>query len=391
MTTASARPKNREIEALRGIAVLIAILTHLPVLLPFWGVELLRVFNTVFNPGTGVDLFFCISGFVVSRAFLDFFDRHASRGCFLEAFKVFWIRRAFRLLPTSWLWVAVGLLLSIAFNSTGVFSTPWQNLKSAAVVLTVTGNFANQFGMLLHPNDVYWSLALEEQFYFLFPIFLLLVRSTRVRVIVLLALVAGLFFVDRNVHVFATRSALLASGFRFDPIVWGVLIFLFSRTPLYRRVEPVILRNPALSAVALGALVYALVATPARFPAMTQSMGIVAMAAAGIVFLASYERGYVAPVPVLSRLLESVGARSYGIYIIHVAAYRIAFEAWSRHSAARGTALGPEDAPAMIFSAVVLLAVLVESNYRMVEIPLREQGKRIAEDRLQRIEPRPAG
>lgn len=387
MTTAAARPKNYEIEALRGIAVLIAILTHLPVLLPFWDVELLRIYNTVFSPGTGVDLFFCISGYVVSRAFLDYFDRHASRGAFLEAFKVFWIRRAFRLLPTSWLWVAVGLVLSMAFNTTGVFSTPWQNLKSAAVVVTVTGNFANQFGMLLHPNDVYWSLALEEQFYFLFPIFLLLVRSTPLRVLVLLALVVAQLFIDRNVHVFATRSALLASGFRFDPILWGVLVFLFSRTPLYRRVEPVFLRNPAAAAVALGALVWAVVSIPARFPALTPAMGLVAMATAAIVFLASYERGYVAPVPVLSRYLEAVGARSYAIYIIHVAAYRMVFEGWSRHAASRGAPLGPEDAPAMVLSAVVLLMILVEMNYRIVEMPLREKGKRIAERRLRRLEP----
>ena len=35
--------------------------------------------------------------------------------------------------------------------------------------MTFSGNLANQFGMMLHPNDVYWSLALEEQFYLLFP------------------------------------------------------------------------------------------------------------------------------------------------------------------------------------------------------------------------------
>ena len=57
------------------------------------------------------------------------------------------------------------------FNSTGVFMGVEQNLKSALAIVSFTANFAGFYGSWLAPNDVYWSLSLEEQFYFLFPFF----------------------------------------------------------------------------------------------------------------------------------------------------------------------------------------------------------------------------
>jgi len=386
MTTSAPKKKNLEIEYLRGVAVSLAILTHLPVLLPFHNHALIKFYYTVAMPASGVDLFFCISGFVVSKAFLDFFDRSIADGRFKLAFQVFWIRRAFRLLPTAWLWVLAGLVCSVLFNSTGVFATPWENLRSAAVVLTASGNFANQFGMMLHPNDVYWSLALEEQFYFLFPLFLLLVSSSW-RWRVLLVLVAAQFFVDRNVHLFSTPAAAMAAAFRLDSIMWGVLILLFSRTSLYRRFDPTLLRSFRVLPAILGAvLIYLLIALPALYPSLPITMGLVALVAAALVFLASFESGYATPLPsFLTRFFVWVGARSYGVYIIHVFAYRLTVEAWSRHAAARGTALTADDTIAMVATAAVVLAVLVECNYRFVEMPLRDKGMRVAQARTRRL------
>jgi len=152
-----------------------AALSHLPVLLPFHRNDLLHIFS-VYIPWTGVDLFFCISGYVVSMSFVGFLDKHRAEGNFWLAAQCFWIRRIFRLLPSAWTWMIIGILLAIFFNRTGTYNTLHQNIRSATAILTFSGNFANQYGMLLTPNDIYWSLALEEQFYLLFPLFLLLVR-----------------------------------------------------------------------------------------------------------------------------------------------------------------------------------------------------------------------
>lgn len=381
MTSRAPSTKNLEIEYLRGVAVSLAILTHLPILLPYHSNFFVKVYNVWAMPGTGVDLFFCISGFVVSRAFLDFFERGRDEGRLALSLQTFWIRRFFRLLPTAWLWVVAGLACSVFFNSTGTFATPYENLRSAAVVATACGNYANQFGMLLHPNDAYWSLALEEQFYLLFP-FLILGVPARWRVRALLALIALQFGINRNINMFTTPAIALAAAFRVDAILWGVLIHLFSRSPQHRQAEPTFLqRSPVAAAVLNAVLFYLLVAIPAQFALLPTTMGIVAMLAAVLVLLASFERGYVTPFPPLTRLFTWLGARSYGVYIIHLFAYRVTFEGWSRLAAARGTPLNAADTAPMVLTAAALLLLLAELNYRFVEVPLRNRGIRLAKAR----------
>ncbi|MCT9827147.1 hypothetical protein N0P04_28490 [Pseudomonas veronii] len=94
--------KNIEIEYLRGIAIVMTVVTHSNQLLPFHAGFMEKLFN-IYSPWTGVDLFFCISGYVVSKAYLDYFDRSNAQGKFGIAAASFWIRRAYRLLPTAWL------------------------------------------------------------------------------------------------------------------------------------------------------------------------------------------------------------------------------------------------------------------------------------------------
>ncbi|WP_438299054.1 acyltransferase family protein [Pseudomonas sp. NMS19W] len=168
--------KNLEIEYLRGAAVVMTFLCHVTMMLPFHTDTLLRIFS-IFMPWTGVDLFFCISGFVVSKAYLDYFDNHRAQGQSGLATVCFWLRRAYRLLPTAWLWILVPLLFSIVYNQSNAFGSWYDNLRSFTAVATFSGNLGMHFNSLLGPSPQYWSLALEEQFYFVFPLFLLFVTS----------------------------------------------------------------------------------------------------------------------------------------------------------------------------------------------------------------------
>jgi len=205
--------KNIEIEYLRAIAIVMTVIGHLPTVMIAYTPVFTKLF-TIFMPWSGVDLFFCISGFVVSKAYMELMDRHVESNQFWTVAKSFWVRRVYRLLPTAWLWIAIPFLLSLTFNTSGVFGSWLDNLRSFTAVATFTGNVANQFGLILGPNSVYWSLSLEEQFYFLFPLFLLFVRGTRRRTVVLVVLVAIQFFVDRN--LFGTRAAGMAASVRLD-------------------------------------------------------------------------------------------------------------------------------------------------------------------------------
>ncbi|NKB96356.1 acyltransferase [Ochrobactrum intermedium] len=113
--------KNQEIEVLRGIAVILVMLAHYPFLAPvkdaYW-VPVLRQFHF----WAGVDIFFAISGYVVTRTILDL--RSASPAQQTDTIARFWIRRFFRLIPMAWLTLLVSVLLAAFWNDMGAFKTP---------------------------------------------------------------------------------------------------------------------------------------------------------------------------------------------------------------------------------------------------------------------------
>ncbi len=375
--------KNIEIEYLRAIAVVLTLLAHLPVLLPFYKPTLEFLFFR-YTPWIGVDLFFCISGYVVSRAYLDYFDQHRQSGHFGIAAQSFWLRRIYRLLPTSWLWIFIPLLLSMTFNSTGIFATSYDNLRSFTAVATFSGNLANQYNTMLGPNGVYWSLALEEQFYFLFPLFLLVVTSNRWRVAILLAFIAIQFPLDRN--TFATPMSGMLSSFRVDGMMWGVLLCLFTRSSLYRQYQPTFLqgRGPA-KLVFTALLVYLLGAIPGQMLQMPIAMGLVAIVSLLLVWVSSYQEGYVYCPPGLSKLMVWLGSRSYAIYVIHVCAYHFSIEFWTRYAHASGAELDKSFALELVLTSLLFIIVCAELNFRFVEEPLRRKGAEIARRRLRQF------
>ncbi|WP_426204787.1 acyltransferase family protein [Pseudomonas sp. TWP3-1] len=375
--------KNKEIEYLRGVAILMTVLAHSALLLPFHSAFFEKLFN-VYSPWSGVDLFFCISGFVVSKAYLDYFDKNREQNRFGLAATSFWIRRAYRLLPTAWLWVLIPLAFSIVFNQSNAFQSWFDNLRSFTAVATFTGNLANQYGVLLGPNSVYWSLALEEQFYFIFPLFLLLITSTRWRVITLLALIAVQFPLNRD--AFGAAPAGMLFSFRLDAMMWGILLCLFTRTALYKEIEPVALGGSLVKRLAvtlfllymLGAIAGQLIATPI-------AVGLLAITALILVWLSSYQKGYIYCPAILSGIAQWFGSRSYALYVIHMFAYHLSTEIWSRVASERGVALGAEFSVELLLTSFAIMVVCGELNYRFVETPLRRRGAEISRRRMARI------
>src|SRR5258705_279862 len=96
-----------DIEALRGVSILLVLLAHSPAIV-FWAPSHFLM-SMDKNFGVGVDLFFCISGFVISLTLVESIDRARMRGApaIWGTLKQFWLRRAFRLLPTACVWIAL--------------------------------------------------------------------------------------------------------------------------------------------------------------------------------------------------------------------------------------------------------------------------------------------
>src|SRR5579885_546467 len=96
-----------DIEALRAVAILFVVFSHLPALLT-WPNSKLDYLHNYFAFWTGVDLFFAISGFVIARELVPKLAA-AADGSSEQVWRIilaFWIKRAWRILPSAWTWIA---------------------------------------------------------------------------------------------------------------------------------------------------------------------------------------------------------------------------------------------------------------------------------------------
>ena len=359
-----------DIELLRGIAVVMVLIEHLPINLVGWHSPSLDAFGRYWRGWPGVDLFFVISGFVIGRSLLPMTTGDGGRLDFLNDTLAFWTRRAWRLLPSAWLWLLIPFLASIAFNRSGLFSTPLVNYRSMIAGLLDVANFhlADGYGRLPYGTTFpYWSLSLEEQFYLALPLLIFLLRR---RLPWLLGLVVLAQFQAPHLPLtMVTRSGALALG---------VLLAFWSDTPAWRLCEPrplhrrragiVMLTLPILL---LGALGTEQVVGPSL------NIGLIALLGGVLVWVASYDRDYLAAGLLPRRLMLWLGSRSYGIYLIHIPAFAATREIWFRLSPP-GTVFDGSFWRCFAVTALVLLLSLSELNHRLVEQPLRRHGAAIA-------------
>lgn len=360
-----------DIELLRGFAVLLVVVHHAQANLISWTTPALTRFYSYFGGWVGVDLFFAVSGFVIARSLVPRLHAQPDGPAARRETLSFWMRRAWRLLPSAWLWLLVILLATLTFNSSGVFGSLEANLEaSVAAVLQVANiRFAQAFMQWEYGSSfVYWSLALEEQFYLLFPLLILL--SRRWLPYVLFGLVA--------LQLFSPRSVMLMM-FRTDALALGVLIALWSAQPSYRRLQPALLARRGLGVGVLLVLLLCLCALGSEPLTMfSMRIGAIALLAAALVWIASYDQNFLWPDGAFKRLMIWFGTRSYAIYLIHIPAFFFTREIYYRLYPQQGD-FGDSFFYPFVLTAAVLIVVLSELNYRLIECPLRERGKQIAQ------------
>jgi len=378
---------NADLEILRAIAIAFTLAAHLlwPVL-PKMG-EMGRKIHALFQFWTGVDLFFAISGFIITLSLLRQFSCGRSgdpgrpgpdglRG-FLRMAAPFWIRRVFRLLPSAWLWIGITLLLTAGFNSHGSFGT-WRNNASEA--LAAVFNVANFYFYAWFARGhsisgslgVYWSLSLEEQFYLALPFLLFFMRRRW-----LVGTLAGAFAVQFFLHRpsgFTPQGAGLPWFVRTDALILGVLIALWKEHLSYRVFDNRITHHRLLAQAAVVAGVVALGALPAAQAAKPFSTGWVAIVSGLLVLIASCDRNCIMRPSRAREALLWLGSRSYSIYIIHVVGRASVLEVKKSVGIPEGGVL----AALASLGALVFTLALAELNYRCIEVPFRRLGRRLA-------------
>lgn len=356
-----------DIEILRAFAVLFVVLHHAHGNLISWASPRFDALTAHFSGGFGVDLFLAISGFVIARDLLPRLRGAAQAGNSWRCILAFWVRRAWRLLPSAWFWLAVILLAVVYFNRSGVFGTWDANLDAtyAGVLQFANWRFAETFMRSEYgASFVYWSLSLEEQFYILLPLLALLARRWIVHVLIILVVY----------QLFATRGLLMVM-FRSDALMLGVLLAIWSRTASYERLRAFLpLRGGSLVLLAFSLLMGA-------FWSDTLDVGVykfslVAVCSIVLVWMASYDADLFMPAGHLRRLAIWIGTRSYAIYLIHVPAFFATREFWSRlypQSPVDDRFFYP-----FVLCAAALIVLLSELNFRLLETPLRRRGALMA-------------
>ncbi|MFC7553563.1 acyltransferase family protein [Pseudoroseomonas wenyumeiae] len=145
-----------ELDGLRAISIMIVMLSH-------WGL------GHVVPGGFGVTLFFGISGFIITRLLLAEWQ---ARGRI--DLKAFYIRRAVRLLPAM---LGFVVLSCLALAAAGLRPPGWSLLSGLFYMTNYERIWLAQgTGIETFPNPfhILWSLAIEEHFYLLFPLLLML-------------------------------------------------------------------------------------------------------------------------------------------------------------------------------------------------------------------------
>ena len=371
--------KIADIELLRGIAIIFVLIEHTRINLFPWIIGPETHLYFYFGFWSGVDLFLAISGFVIARSLLPILAATGSTVSFFNASLAFWIRRAWRLLPSAWLWLAVILILALVFNRSGVFWSFRSNFEGAiAAILDVANVRIWVVYGRFEPGASfpYWSLSLEEQFYVLLPIAVF--ASGRWLPYVLGVGILAQFFTVR-VGSEASHLGLLLNLLRSDALMFGVLLAIWSRHPTYRLFEPVGLR--AHSVVGLAILAFLTVSLAAmgspQLHLVRFQTGMLALISAVLVFVASYDQDYLFPDGAAKRVMLWVGSRSYALYLIHIPAFFMTREIWFRIEPS-GTIFNGTFTLRFALTAGALLLTSTELNYRFVEVPLRRRGASIA-------------
>lgn len=365
---------NSDIQSMRGIAILLVLIQHVPNRLPAaqWFHDVFRHFAF----WGGVDLFFVISGYVITRSLLDGGAIGANGRISRQAFVAFWKRRFLRLMPASWVW------LTISVATAGILTTslphePWPLLRTALYTVAGLANylwvdcaavgFAADRCVNGNIGGAYWSLSLEEQFYAALSLSLLFF-GLRTFLLGGFAVIAG-YSVYFGAQAGDAPFFGLAWALRPHGLVLGVCLAL-----IWKERFSSLLPCASFRRVGILGLATLLCVAPVALP-LKWAMPCMALISAATVLMALPDHALSGTR--LFRPLEWIGERSYSLYLCHLPVFLLVREYLARMFgpqilAADSTVLTLVSAVA----AVGLALLAADVSFRFVEQPFRQLSRR---------------
>lgn len=340
-----------ELDGVRGISILLVLGLHLvPRLLP--------------GGFLGVDIFFVLSGFLITSLLLQEWSRRN-----VISLKDFYIRRVLRLGPG----LAVFLL---ALGAYAFLRLNGETAHDVYIGILLTLSYVSNWFIALKPNmplsilAITWSLAVEEQFYLLWPMVfsLLLVLKVRRRWI-LTTLALGVVIVAvhraRLWHEGATIKRLYyGTDTHADGLLLGCLIGcllswdLIPQSKIFWRVMNYLALASAIF------IVYFALTTPRNEPLLYSGGFSVAGLAIAVALLALLGPATLATTLLRVKPLVWLGRISYGLYLWHWPVRGLVFGNSTQPSATR------------IIAAVVFSLAITSLSFYLIELPFLRWKKR---------------
>lgn len=345
----------RSIDGLRGLAIMMVLLLHCGA--PFSRAGWL-----------GVDLFFVISGFLITALLLD---EHRKNGSI--SLHMFWARRFLRLMPIYILYVGCISLAMLLGPSTALGNSDgWTPLQFILAQWAYLSNLTPRAGIWQYQNLTghLWSLSVEEQFYLLWPILLVAFVKTRWLESLMWSFLA--FVIINNIVSYSGRPPIFQLDTRGISIFIGCAfaISLQKHKIKLKQLSMISSRATVVSfcAVALSLATmswYSEIYRLNESPFLPIGVPIFALSAAFLIAnLWVNENGYIGRILSLWPLPQ-VGKISYGIYIYHIAIQQFVW----------GTTGSIQDWPRVPkygfrFSVFLILTFAIATlSYRFIESP----------------------
>ncbi|EGQ3204835.1 acetyltransferase [Staphylococcus pseudintermedius] len=345
------------LDGVRAVAVIAIIIYHLN---PQW----------LSGGFLGVDTFFVISGYLITSLLLT--EYHNTGKIKLMSF---WLRRVKRLIPAVLFLVMGVILLSLIFMPTEIQKV---RADSIAAIFYVSNwwyimqnvDYFEQFAV--QPLKHLWSLAIEEQFYLVFPIVLLSLlsfirRLKSIRIIFLILLVISmiammvLYVPNENV-----ARVYFGTDTRIQTLLMGVLLALV--WPPFQ-LKAKVNRQMRTMIDTAGVVGLAILFICFKFVSETNSIlyygGFFLISTVTLLVIASsvHPSGYFAKF-LGNKVFTFIGSRSYSLYLWHYPIIVLI-----HHQFVQG------QIPPLVYVVEILLMVLMaEFSYKFIEQPFRKEG-----------------
>jgi peptidoglycan/LPS O-acetylase OafA/YrhL len=344
---------------LRGVAVLTVMLFH-------------ATLNLAGGPRPlggflGVDIFFVLSGFLITALLLQEWERTGAVNL-----KAFYARRALRLLPALFTLLGVVLLVPGLFYRS---EPPWGDVL---VVALYASNWFRVFGSNLGFLGHTWSLTIEEQFYVIWPVLLVLLLTLRVRrrwilfTVILGVAISSALRVELWAGPESVRRLYYGLDTRFGSLLLGCLAGLVAAWNLLPRTErwrTTIRLASGVSALALSVLLWT---ADEESRATYYGLSTIACTAVGVIVLhLLYCPSKLTRVILENRPLLWVGRLSYSLYLWHVPVFS------GMLNSSRMAKLGISGLPLLTLRFAVAFVVASLSFY-LIEQPFLRIKRRFA-------------